>query len=965
MNDMINASNPKAIVSRRAPMGLLSAALLLVGGLAMVEPAVAAASPDASITTVDGPPTAFIQEGFPAAPGRMVKLVPEADWPEYNYYGNYIAGSVYSSPEGSLDYLDQSPPPTEQLEVTMAGRAGTYALGLLHGDGTVEVRGHTVDHDVLVNPEGYAALVSNDRGDFFGLRSGDGAIDTNTIYEEQEPPSGRYIGLSAGDRVLALRDDGTVWSSSTDDVCGLVPDAPHGLTYTAVSTDGPAWMALRSDGALVSCGYGDAGEVDIHHAPQGQTYVGMNAGQTLDAPYGLAVTSAGQIREFPGAAVVAVQPPAGRTVISLAAGISSRAAVLDDGSLLTWGEDLRVPRTADGAARFNSVNVGSDGAIYALWDSDLLTVETTVLSATPAEPVADRAIVDQTTLTVTLGGDYVPEGVLCLDPTNVYADLGSSDGPYASSSPGEAMCPLKVTPDKRTYQITGWFDRWGVDVHPADYNIRVAYVSPLARVSYDDITVPSAPQKATIARVTGPMEWVYQDSRPTMTVKVLPESPVGTAVSFGGEVDLVVNCPERTVLAEAYNDLSTGSQVTLYTTTRCPPGTYDLTAVYTPPGGSRWAASESAIGSLRILPRDSLPVAERELGWVVGKNKILDVDLQNPNASGIVHAIWNGNEVAAGVLASGRISLQVPGSVLTAGQGTIELRYEGDSKVVAKTWSREVVVAPGEFSAPRPTISGSVRVGGLLTSSVGTWSPVPSAVRYVWKANGTVLQTGTSKTFTVPLSALGKRVVVEVTGTRAGYADKTVVSTPTVNVAGVFTAASPTISGVLRVGRTLTASPGTWKPVAPSSFVYTWKIGGVTYKTSTSSKLKVPASARGKRITVTVTGTRSGFTALRRTSSATELIKAGVFTAPRPQILGTAKVGRTLTAVRGKWTPDGPTQVTYVWKVNGTTYKRSTSSRFTIPRAARGKRITVTVIGSRPGYLTKTVTSAATAAVRG
>lgn len=952
-------------MSRRIPaVGLLSVTLLLAGSLAVGVPAVAAASPAASITASEAPPTAFIQEGFPADPGRMVELVPEADWPEYNHHGNYIAGSVYSSPGGSLDYLDQSPPPTEQLEVTMAGYAGTYALGLLHGDGTVEVRGHTVDHEVLVSPEGYAALVSNDRGEFFGLRSGDGAIDTNTIYEHQEPPSGRYVGLSAGDRVLALREDGSVWSSTVNEVCGAVPDAPGGLTYTAVSTDGPAWMALRSDGALATCGYGEADEVEIHHAPQGQTYVGMNAGQDSEAAYGLAVTSAGQVREFPGDVAAEVQPPAGRAVISLAAGFSSRAAVLDDGSLLTWGEDLRIPRTADGVARFNSVNVGSDGAIYALWDSDLLTVETTVVSATPAEPVVGRGIVDQTTLTVTLGGDYVPEGVLCFDPTNVYADIDGSDGPYDSSSPGEAMCPLKVTPDKRTYEITGWFDRWGVSVHPADYRIRVAYVSPLTGVSYDDITVQSVPQKATVAEVTGPMEWVFQDSRPTMTVTVQPEKPVATSVSSGGEVDLVVNCPERTVLGEAYNNLSIGSAVTMYATTRCPPGTYDLVAAYTPDYGSRWAASETAVGSLRILPRDSLPVVEREAGWFAGVNKILDVDLQNPGATGIVRARWNGDEVAAGVLANGRIALQVPGSVLTAGQGTIELLYGGDSRVVAKAWSREVVVAPGAFSAPRPTVSGSVKVGGVLTASVGTWAPVPTSVRYVWKANGSVLQAGTSRSFTVPLSALGKSVVVEATGSRTGYANKMVVSAPTAKVAGVFTAGSPTISGVLRVGRTLTARPGVWKPVAPSSLVYTWKVGGVTYKTSTSPRLKVPASARGRRITVTVTGARAGFTTLRRTSSATALVRAGVFTAPRPRILGFAKVGRTLSAVRGAWTPDNPTKTIYVWKVNGTTYKRSTSSRFTIPRSARGKRITVTVIGRRSGYLTKTITSVSTVAVR-
>jgi hypothetical protein len=41
-----------------------------------------------------------------------------------------------------------------------------------------------------------------------------------------------------------------------------------------------------------------------------------------------------------------------------------------------------------------------------------------------------------------------------------------------------------------------------------------------------------------------------------------------------------------------------------------------------------------------------------------------------------------------------------------------------------------------------------------------------------------------------------------------------------------------------------------------------------------------------------------------------------------------------------------------------------TSNRFVIPASARGKRLTVTVVGSRTGYTTRSVTSDGTTTIR-
>ena len=180
-------------------------------------------------------------------------------------------------------------------------------------------------------------------------------------------------------------------------------------------------------------------------------------------------------------------------------------------------------------------------------------------------------------------------------------------------------------------------------------------------------------------------------------------------------------------------------------------------------------------------------------------------------------------------------------------------------------------------------------------------------------------------------------------------------TTKSVKVVGAFVAPTPTISGTARVGKTLTASRGTWSPT-PSTVTYVWKAGSTTIKSSSSNQLVIPASARGKQITVSVVGARSGYTTKTVTSAKTTTVAAGTFIAPRPYIKGTVEYGHTVSAVRGTWSPS-PSSVTYVWKINGTVVKRGTSASLFLRKVWNGKKVTVTVVGSRTGYTSKTITS--------
>jgi len=99
-----------------------------------------------------------------------------------------------------------------------------------------------------------------------------------------------------------------------------------------------------------------------------------------------------------------------------------------------------------------------------------------------------------------------------------------------------------------------------------------------------------------------------------------------------------------------------------------------------------------------------------------------------------------------------------------------------------------------------------------------------------------------------------------------------------------------------------------------------------------------------------------------RISSPTAKVRAGTLTTSRPTITGKAKVGRRLTAKHGHWTAG--TSFHYRWFANGKRIHYATHRTLKLARKVKGKRITVKVTGTKPGYVTASRTSARTRAVK-
>ncbi|WP_204053286.1 hypothetical protein, partial [Microbispora siamensis] len=82
-----------------------------------------------------------------------------------------------------------------------------------------------------------------------------------------------------------------------------------------------------------------------------------------------------------------------------------------------------------------------------------------------------------------------------------------------------------------------------------------------------------------------------------------------------------------------------------------------------------------------------------------------------------------------------------------------------------------------------------------------------------------------------------------------------------------------------------------------------------------------------------------------------------------PVVRGVPKVGRTLTAFPGAWTPS-PTRIRYQWLRDGAEVRGATGRTYHLKSRDRGARLSVRVTASARDYEPGVATSAATSPVR-
>ncbi len=183
------------------------------------------------------------------------------------------------------------------------------------------------------------------------------------------------------------------------------------------------------------------------------------------------------------------------------------------------------------------------------------------------------------------------------------------------------------------------------------------------------------------------------------------------------------------------------------------------------------------------------------------------------------------------------------------------------------------------------------------------------------------------------------------------------------NDARLLNTALPKVAGTTKVGSQLTASAGAWSVPGPT-LAYQWQADGASIPGATGTTLTLSRAQQGKRITVQVTASLLGYPTASAVSAASTAVRSGVLSnGAAPTIVGEPRVGATLDARAGSWSPT-PTQVDYQWRADGAPVAGATADHLELGPSLAGKAISVTATARRNGYEDVSRTSAATAAVR-
>jgi len=179
----------------------------------------------------------------------------------------------------------------------------------------------------------------------------------------------------------------------------------------------------------------------------------------------------------------------------------------------------------------------------------------------------------------------------------------------------------------------------------------------------------------------------------------------------------------------------------------------------------------------------------------------------------------------------------------------------------------------------------------------------------------------------------------------------------------ILTRSAPVVSGIAKVGGTLTATPGTWS-VTGLTTSYQWKVDGKALPGATASTLKLAPAQQGHKISVTVSVSRTGYASASLTTPSTAAVLPGVLSNPvKPTVTGTARVGLPLAATLGTWSP-APTTVTGQWLADGAPVPGATSTTWTPTWRMLGKKISFQATASRLGYASVAAVAAPPTAVQ-
>lgn len=306
-----------------------------------------------------------------------------------------------------------------------------------------------------------------------------------------------------------------------------------------------------------------------------------------------------------------------------------------------------------------------------------------------------------------------------------------------------------------------------------------------------------------------------------------------------------------------------------------------------------------------------------------------------------------------------------PGTPAQVDAGTFTVEPGGGHWVAAN-----VATDTEYMESSAAEITGDLYEGGLVSARIVqddilSIDEVLDIEAYHWFLDGVPVDGATGATLVLPPGSAGRVVTVRIeadflpAAMRFAYAGASA-STVAPAAGSVFSAPVPVIGGVAVLGRTLTAQAGTWTPAGTKS--YQWFRDGSAIAGATARQYVIAEEDLGTDLTVTVTGTRSGYMTAHRTSDPTAITLAEFTSAPIPTIRGAARYGVELSVGGGAWRPV-PDVLAYQWFRDGEAIAGADAATFTVSEDDLDASLSVAVTASKSGYRTQTLASAPTDAV--
>ncbi len=172
------------------------------------------------------------------------------------------------------------------------------------------------------------------------------------------------------------------------------------------------------------------------------------------------------------------------------------------------------------------------------------------------------------------------------------------------------------------------------------------------------------------------------------------------------------------------------------------------------------------------------------------------------------------------------------------------------------------------FPSRSAQIAGTAQFGSTLRAEPGRWGTPNVRFRYQWLRDGEPISKATKSTYKLRTSDIGKRITVRVTGSKAGFATEARSSSATrkVQSARFTTDAQPQPTGTVQIGNRLRVKPGNWG-TTKVRYSYQWLRNGKPIDGATKASYKLKRDDAGKRISVRITGKKSGYKTERVTST--------------------------------------------------------------------------------------------------